>query len=168
MAKLRIAKWELKDNAESTELVANGLVRVNPNKPEYGSMMLISSIAMLTNGFMNVRNRIGFIVGRVTDLQDMIKEYNLKEGDDYSQKVGPHRIVVIEKLESEVPENQGYREKINPTTGEVLTKNGETIFWKTEVVAEGSDIQDTYIKHDVETEDAAIREFQAQGALGTK
>ena len=117
---------------------------------------------------MDVKNKVGFVVGRVADLTNMIKEYGLKEGDDFSAKVGPHRIVTIEKLESEAPANQGYREKVNPTTGEVLTKNGEAIVWKTEVVAEGSDIQDSYIKHDVETEDAAIREFQTQTAADKK
>lgn len=162
--KLKVSKWEAK---AGNELTANGLIRVNPNKPEFGSLMLISTVAALSNGFMNVKNRVGFIVGRVADLTNMIKEYGLKEGDDFSAKVGPHRIVTLEKLESEAPANQGYREKINPTTGEVLTKDGETIVWKTEVVAEGSDIQDTFIRHDVETEDAAIREFQT-GAVAEK
>jgi len=163
--KLKVSKWEEK---AGNELTANGLIRVNPNKPEFGSLMLISTVAALSNGFMNVKNKVGFIVGRVADLTNMIKEYGLKDGDDFSTKVAPHRIVTLEKLESEIPENQGFREKINPSTGEVLTKNGESIYWKTEVVAEGSDVQDTYIKHDVETEDAAVREFQTQGASATK
>jgi len=163
--KLKVSKWEEK---AGNELTANGLIRVNPNKPEFGSIMLISTVAALSNGFMNVKNKVGFIVGRVADLTGMIKEYSLRDGDDFSAKVGPHRIATLERLESEVPANQGYREKINPTTGEVLTKNGESIYWKTEVVAEGSDIQDTYIKHDVETEDAAVREFQSQETSATK
>lgn len=158
--KLKVSKWEEK---AGNELAANGLIRINPNKPEFGSLMLIAVVASLSNGFMNVKNRVGFVVGRVADLTNLVKEFGLKDGDDYSAKVGPHRIVTIEKLQSEAPENQGYREKINPSTGEVLTKNGETIVWKTEVVAEGSDIQDTYIKHDTETVDASVREFQAAG-----
>jgi hypothetical protein len=155
--KLRVAKWEAKDG---NELSANGLIRLNPNKPEFGSLMLISSTITLSGGFANRRNKVGFIVGNVEDLEAMIKEYNLREGSDYSQAVAPHRIVTQELVESEVPENRGYREKINPTTNEVLTKDGEPIYWKTEVVSEGSDIQDTLIQHDVETEDASQEEFQ--------
>ena len=121
--------------------------------------MLIAVVATLSNGFMNVKNKVGFIVGRLEDLKNLISTYDLKEGDDYSKKVAPHRIVTLEKLESEVSGQLGYREKINPTTGEVLTKDGETIMWKTEVVAEGSDIYDTFIKHDAVEADAAVEEF---------
>ena len=160
--KLKVSKWEEK---AGNKLTANGLIRINPNKPEFGSLMLISTIAALSNGFMNVKNRVGFIVGRVADLTNMVKEYGLKESDDFSAKVAPHRIVTLELLESQVQDGKGYREKINPTTGEVLTKNGENIYWKTEVVAEGSDIQDSFVSHDTELQDEAIREFQtATGA----
>lgn len=163
--KLKVSKWEVK---AGNELTANGLIRINPNKPEFGSMMLIATIAALSNGFMNVRNKVGFVVGRVADLTNMIKEYSLREGDDFSVKVAPHKIVTLELVESEVPENQGYRVKINPTTGETLTKDGEAIYWKTEVVREGADIQDTLIQHDVETEDVAIQEFQGARAAEQK
>lgn len=158
MAKLRIAKWEAK---EGNTLTANGLIRVNPNKPEFGSLMLISTSLKLSNSFANVRPKVGFIVGRVTELEGMINEYNLKAGDDFSAKVGePHKIVTLEKVESEIPENQGYRPKINPTTGEHLTKDGEPIYWKTEVVAEGSDVHDVYLQHDTDKVDQSISEFQ--------
>ena len=163
--KLTVAKWEEK---AGNQLAANGLIRINPNKPEFGSLMLIAVVASLSNGFMNVRNKVGFIVGRVTDLTALITNFSLKEGDDYSAKVAPHRIVTLEKLESEIGDELGYREKINPTTGEVLTKNGESIYWRTQVVPEGSDIIDTFVKHDalVET-DAAVSEFSgAEAARG--
>lgn len=156
--KLKVSKWEEK---AGNKLTANGLIRINPNKPEYGSMMLIASVATLSGGFMNVRNKVGFVVGKVKDLENIIQEFNLREGDDYSQKLGPHRIVTIEKVESEIKEGQGYRQKINPSTDQILTKDGEPIYWKTEVVAEGSDIHDELITHDVE-EDLAIKEFQTQ------
>lgn len=163
--KLRVSKWEAK---AGNELAANGLIRINPNKPTFGSIMLIAVVASLSNGFMNVKNKVGFIVGEVTALKALIDNFGLKEGDDYSAKVSPSRIVTLEKLESEVPENQGYRQKINPQTGEVLTKNGEAIFWKTEVVAEGSDLQDVYLTHDREpAQDAAVKEFSG-AATATK
>ena len=161
--KCLVTKWNEK---EGNELVANGLIRLNPSKPEFGSLMLMAQVITLSSGFLNKRNKVGFVVGNVEDLEAVIKEYNLKEGTDYSVAVGPHKIVTLEKVESETPENQGYREKINPTTGEILTKNGETIMWKTEVVSESSDIAETLIQHDVAGVpagiDAAVEEFQGE------
>jgi hypothetical protein len=142
-----VTKWNEK---EGNELTANGLIRINSNKPDFGSLMLMSTVVTLSNGFLNKRNKVGFIVGSIEDLEATIAEYKLREGTDYSVAVAPHRIVTLEKLESELGEELGYREKINPTTGEVLTKDGETIMWKTEVVPEGSDIVDRLIQHDVE------------------
>jgi hypothetical protein len=155
-----VTKWNEK---EGNELIANGLIRVNSNKPEFGSLMLMSTVVTLSNGFLNKRNKVGFIVGSIEDLEATIAEYKLREGSDYSVAVAPHRIVTLEKLESELGEELGYREKINPTTGEVLKKNGETIMWKTEVVPEGSDITDRLIQHDtdaVTAVDPAIADFK--------
>lgn len=155
--KLSISKWEAK---AGNELTANGLIRVNPNKREFGSLMLITVVSAISNGFLNVKNKVGFIVGRVADLENMIKAYDLREGDDFSKKVAPHRIVTLEKLESELDDTRGWKEKMNPSTGEILTKDGETIMWRTEVVPEGSDTYDSFIKHDTVTaEDEAVKEF---------
>jgi hypothetical protein len=150
--KLTVSKWK---EQEEAELSANGLIRINPNKPEFGSLMLISQVITLSSGFMNKRNKVGFVVGELADLEELIADKGIKEGTDWSVAIGPHRIVTLEKVESEVPLDKngtksGYREKINPTTEETLTKYGEVIYWKTEVVAEGSDITDEYIQHDIE------------------
>jgi hypothetical protein len=155
-----VSKWEEKDGAN--KLTANGLIRINENKPEFGSLMLISQSVSLSNGFLNKRNIVGFVTGRVEDLEEVIKSFNLKAGSDYSVAVGPTRIVTIEKLESELTDSDlGFRAKMNPQTGEMLTKDGEEIHWKTEVVAEGSDLVDTYIAHDREAAtDPAVAEFQ--------
>jgi hypothetical protein len=51
-------------------------------------------------------------------------------------------------LESDTPEDMGFREKINPSTQEFLLKNGEQIMWKTDVVPEDSKVRDTYISYD--------------------
>jgi len=150
--KLTVTKWKEQEDAE---LSADGLIRINPNKPEFGSIMLIAPVITLSNGFMNKRNKVGFVVGELEDLEGVIAEKGIKEGTDWSVAVGPHRIVTLEKVESDVPLDKngtksGYREKINPSTEETLTKYGETIYWKTEVVAEGSDIKDETIQHDLE------------------
>lgn len=151
-----VSKWEVKEGNTMTE---NGLIRINPNKPEFGSLMLISVTAVVSNGFLNKRNKVGFVVGSIDDLQGIIEEFGLKEGIDYSVAVAPHRIVTLEITESEFdnfksneahtePSESGFREKINPTTEETLaTPDGEAIWWKTEVVAEGSDVVDKYVSH---------------------
>lgn len=163
MSKLRVAKWQEK---EGNQLTSNGLIRVNSNKPEFGSLMLITSSVTITGGFANTRNKVGFITGEVEGLKQMISEYNLREGVDFSQAVAPHRIVTLEKVESEMTEaDLGYRLKINPDSGETLTKGGEDIYWKTEVVAEGSDIQDKLVQHDrTPVTDSAVREFSGQSS----
>jgi hypothetical protein len=163
--KLTVAKWEEK---EGNTLSENGLIRINTDKPEYGSLMLVAVVVTLSGSFANKRNKVGFITGAVTDLEAIIEEYGLKEGSDYSELVSPHRIVTLEKVQSDVPidkngGNSGYKEKINPETNETLTKFGEPVFWKTEVVDEGSDIQNEYILHDREpVSDEAIKEFQKE------
>jgi len=163
--KVLVSKWADKDGAN--KLDANGLIRLNDNKPEFGSLMLVTpNVISIENGFMNKRNKVAFITGRVDDLKEVIKAYGLKEGSDYSVKFGAHKIVTIEKLESQVPENQGFREKVNPQTGEVLTKNGEDIYWKTELVVENEYAMDEKIVHDktpvTATVDESIKEFQGE------
>jgi len=165
--KLQIAEWKEKDGNNLTE---DKLIRKNTEKPEYGSLMLVSNTATLTNGFVNKRSKVGFIAGTVVDLESIIDEYNLKAGADYSTHVAPHRIVTLEKLQSELTdEDMGYSEKINPSTGEILKKGGETIYMKTQVVAEGSDIKDTFVSHDTEPAiDGAAVEFTTAGKkIGT-
>lgn len=162
-----VSKWSEK---EGNELILNGLVRINPNKPEFGSLMIINSSMTVNSGFVNKRNKVGFVTGEITVLEDMVEQFRLREGVDFSKAVGPHKIVTLEILESDVPENQGYREKINPSTEDTLTKDGEAIWWKTEVVSESSDLVDTLIQHDVATAevDTATEEFTGAKAETTK
>jgi hypothetical protein len=156
--KCLVTKWNEKEGNTLTE---NKMIRINDNKPEFGSLMLISPVTELSpGGFLNKRNKVGFIVGRVEDLEATLTEFKLTDGTDFSVAVAPHRIVTLEKLESQVQENEYYREKINPSTGEILKKDGDTIMWRTEVVAEGSDIVEVKITHDRQpVADAAVAEF---------
>jgi hypothetical protein len=163
--KLTVAKWNQKEDSTYSE---DGLIRINTDKPEYGSLMLVAVVTSINNGFINKRNKVGFISGEVTQLEEIITEYNLKEGGDYSELVSPHKIVTLEKVESEVPEDKnggksGYKEKINPSTDEILSKDGEPIYWKNVIVEEGVDIENELILHDVgPTVDEAINEFQKE------
>jgi hypothetical protein len=140
-----ISKFEEK---EGNTLTADGLIRINDNKTDFGSMMLITNMPIsLTNGFSNITTRVGFITGRVDELSKMIKDHEIEAGDDFCQLAGPHTIKIVEIVKSEFtdehksrpehtdPEESGFRVKINPTTKEELCNaDGEVIYRKTEVV----------------------------------
>jgi hypothetical protein len=159
--KLNVTKWKEKPDTEYSE---DRLIRKNTLKPEYGSMMLVANEVVITNGFVNTKKKIGFISGNYDELMTMVEKHNLTEGSNFSISVSPHRIVVLEKLESELSGELGYSEKVNPSTGEILTKESEVIYRKTEVVEEGSDIVDILITHDKTAgiQDDAKGEFKTQ------
>ena len=156
-ARCIVSKWQKKDG---NTLTADDLIRVNSNKPEFGSLMLITpDVVVVTNGFANRRNKVGFITGSIEDLKAIISTYNLKEGTDYSEAVSPSFIRTVEITMSEFdqhktredhvePAESGFREKINPQSGDVLcNSDGEVIYWKTEVVAAGGDLENKLIQH---------------------
>ena len=158
---MNIKVMKLKEKPD-IDYKVDGLVRVNPNKPEYGSIMLMAVVMTVNNNFLNARNRVAFVTGELHELETMINEYGLEEGSDFNEAAGPHRIVVLEKVQSEVGEEKGYSEKINPSTGQILSKDGEVIYRKTLLVVYGSDIIDLTIDHDrdVVFEDNAVNEFE--------
>ena len=143
-----VCRWVEK---EGNLLTPDGLIRINPKKKMYGSLMLVADVPVFSGSFMNMKKKVGFIAGEVKALQKAIKFFRLQEGTDFSEAVAPHRIVTIELLESDTPENMGFRAKINPSTQELLLRDGEQIMWKTDVVPEGSHIRDTYITYNSTT-----------------
>jgi hypothetical protein len=156
--KLNVTKWKEKVDTEYSE---DGLIRKNTLKPLYGSMILTAEEITIKDGFVNSRKKIGFITGKYDELVTMITKYGLIEGTNFSVAVAPHRIVVLERVESELNGELGFTEKINPSTKQILSKDGEPIYRKTEVVEEGSDIVDILISHDKDTEvtDTGLKEF---------
>ena len=160
--KLIVTKWKEKPD---TEYAGEGLIRKDTAKPEYGSLMLTAHELTVTNGFVNNRKKIGFIAGTIEELEDIIERHNLVEGSNFSALTSPHRIVVLEKVESELNGELGYSEKKNPASGQILSKDGEVIYRKTEVVPEGSDVVDILITHDKEPDavDNAVGEFEKTG-----
>lgn len=147
MSKLIVTAFNPSDEVV---LEANGLIRVSSNNDEYGSIMVVQKQFKI-GGFMNRRINIGFITAKVEELHDMIETNGLKEGTDLSSTdLGEHKIVTIEKLESKLTEEEikSFRAKINPETEEELVKDGEQIYWKTEVVEANSEKVNIYIQHD--------------------
>lgn len=163
MSKLIIAKW---DAEKHENLLANGLVRPNPNKPEFGSIMLVERGGVkLSGGFLNITNKVGFIPGRVKDLERLVNSLNLTDQDDFNAKTGENfKIVAIEKVESDMTEDDlGFRVKVNPATTDVMQLNGEDIYRKVVVVsADNPDVKEVLIKGDGSRE-ATEEELEMQG-----
>lgn len=126
----------------------NNLLMLSSNDPEYASFMLVNTTVSIVNGFLSPKKKIGFVTGETEVLKQLLSDANVKAGTDYSSIIGDHKIITVEKLASEVEDNQGFRPKINPETKKELTKDGEVIVWKTLVVPSGSDQSDEYITHD--------------------
>lgn len=97
------------------------LVTQNPNKPSYGSVMVRQEGEIsLEGGFMNKSDRVAFIGGDYEALKSYVEQKGYKDGSEIKGKI------VIE--ESLTPFYEGQNPKINPETGEVLTKGGQPIY----------------------------------------
>lgn len=83
---------------------------------EYGTIRVDAKTVSFENGFLNTSNRVAFIRGKMTDLQSL----GLKAGDTLPG--------IIQKQEQFEPFYEGQSPKINPSTGEVILKEGREIF----------------------------------------
>ena len=105
------------------------IITINGNNPEWGFIMLRSTFMSITpNGFRNEEKRVGRYMARIEDLVKDVENFNLKEGDDFGRKVFPVKLVVKEQTE---PFYEGQEPKINPSTDEVITHNGQEIYRNT-------------------------------------
>jgi len=124
----------------------DSLIAVSPNNPEFGIIPLrYEGTKLNDSGFLTQDKRVAGVRGRVKDLEDLIRKYNLKEGDDFSEKVTPVKLIVKESTQ---PFYEGQDAKINPTTGAVMTHNGEPIYRRVIVVPEGSAEKDEFLSND--------------------
>ena len=120
--------------------VKSGVIAVNPNNSDFGSIMFSKTGFSLNNegSFLNADRRVYFMGGKVTDLEAFVAEKNLTPGCDYSKKVGVEMTLAIK--EQTIPFFEGQSQKINPSNGEELfTQDGEPIYRKVSLVVAGSD-----------------------------
>jgi len=143
MAKTIIEVPKTRENSTAHE--THGIISVNNSNPEYGSIMLRSKSIELREGWLREVSRVGRISNRVEELVKIVETYNLKEGDDFSAKVMPVKLVVKER---NTPFYDGQEPKINPTTGEVVMHNGSEIYRNTFVEPAGSDSVDEMLVSD--------------------
>lgn len=121
------------------------LVQKNENKPDFGSIMLVSISFVLSGSFLSEQKRVGFITGRMDDLSNFVAHFNLAVGDDYSTKVSKSKLIVEEAV---TPWYDGQSAKINPTTKEeLLTADGENIYRQVRLVPDLPEYVDRLIQH---------------------
>lgn len=132
----------LVDAPKADREVVNGVIAVNPNNTDYGSIQLSqTAFTVNTNGFMNQERRVGFITGEVTKLKAFVEALGLTPGCDYSKKANVDMKLVVE--ESTTPYYEGQSPKINPKTNEELvTPDGEFIYRRVVLAEEASDKSD--------------------------
>jgi hypothetical protein len=132
---------------------ANGhdsIVMISRNNPESAAIMLRSEVATVNdNGFLQVDKRVGLFKGNTEDIQKIAS--GLRDGDDFSAKVFPVKLIVKEQTEPFYP---GQEPKINPTTGEVVNHKGSPIYRSTFVVSESSTDTDLKLSNDTVSEPA--------------
>jgi len=132
------------EKSKSVTTESNGIIGVNPKKPEFGSIQLATTTRSF-GGFMNKSRTVHFLSGRVEELKELVDEFSLSVGDDFSKKVQPSRLIVKESV---TPFYDGQDAKINPTSGEVVTFQGEDIYRETALVGATSLEMDSKLSND--------------------
>lgn len=133
-----MAKVIVEAPAEGRE-VKSGVIAVNPNNPEFGSIMLSQTgFALNLQGFLNRERRVVFVPGRVEDLEAFVAEKHLTPGCDYSLKLGVPMKIAAKEQTTPFYDNQPI--KINPRSGEqIFTADGEPIYRKVFLVEESAE-----------------------------
>lgn len=123
---------------------STSVVKKSTRKPGWGSVAVMLTILTISNGIINSKKRIGFVRAQLPQL-DLLA---LQEGQDFNARMlelggKAHKIVV---KETTVPQYEGHKAKINPTTKAVMKAlDGSPIFYATEVVEDNEANQDSFI-----------------------
>lgn len=128
----------------------DGLIIPSPNNPELGAIMLRSEEdGVNESGFLQTVKKVGLFKGRVSELERIIEKKNLKEGDNFSEKFAPVKLVI---QESTTPFYEGQEHKIYgdnaERAGEPVLHNGEYVYRQTIVVSATSELQDRVLSVD--------------------
>jgi hypothetical protein len=116
----------VRTNPFTVKVVAgeNGdVIQQNPNKAEYGSIMLEQPHYSLRNGFLNARRKVGFIAGTMEELGKFSTAWQLKNGAEL-----PGKLYVVEQF---TPFYEDQQPKINPATGRAILVDGAMVYSKT-------------------------------------
>lgn len=105
----------MKNNVKVTAKEGKIFIASTKN-PEFGYFRVESSNTSMENGWIQTSTRSALIRGKMADLTKL----NLKEGQELAGKI------IIK--ESNTPSYDGQPSKINPSTGEEMTHNGNPVY----------------------------------------
>ena len=130
----------------------DSILILSKKNPDQAAIKVVGQVMIQNDqGFIQMSKRVGLIKGKTEDLRFIIHLYELKEGDDYSEKITPVKLIVKETYE---PAYEGHQEKIYPEThpkaGEPVTSQGSYVYRQTIVVSEHSTEHDELLSTDKE------------------
>lgn len=113
-------------NTHKVKVVAgeNGdILQPNSNKPEYGSVRLDQTVFTYRNGFLDRRNKVTFMAGRMEALNEFLTSSNVKAGSEL-----PGCLYTVESFS---PLYEGHQPKINPTNGRAVLVDSAMVYEQT-------------------------------------
>ena len=123
--------------------VVDGVINVNPKKPEFGFIGIRRKGIMLGN-FAKVDKSIAFISGEIATLREIVAEYKLEVGMDASEVLNV-KVVVRESFEPFYPTQEP---KINPVTKAIVTSGGKPVYRSSFIVDKDSTDKDIFLEND--------------------
>ena len=120
--------------------------------PEFSTLLIGCDTREVNNNFLSLVKRRGFFIGKTSDIEDMIKEYDLKEGSEFPLDC---KIIIQEQT---TPFYEGQQPKVNPVTGEVITSNGEVVYRQSTVVDAKDNRDDIKLPSDSTSVNNSIKE----------
>ena len=130
-----------------------------PSKnPEYSSILVGCDTLGISNGFLTRDKRRAFYTGKIIDVEDLVKEFNLKEGSDFPIE---GKIII---LESTSPFYEGQEPKKNPSNGEEITFEGALIYRQQVLVDINDPKDDVKLESDSSKVNSKINEVATQAA----
>ena len=136
---------------------ADSIILTSKN-PEYSSILVGCDTLGISNGFLTRDKRRAFYTGKTTDVEDLIKEFNLKEGSDFPVE---GKIII---LESTSPFYEGQEPKKNPSNGEEITFEGALIYRQQVLVDINDPKDDVKLESDSSKVNSKINEVATQAA----
>ena len=136
---------------------ADSIILTSKN-PEYSSILVGCDTLGISNGFLTRDKRRAFYTGKIIDVEDLVKEFNLKEGSDFPVE---GKIII---LESTSPFYEGQEPKKNPSNGEEITFEGALIYRQQVLVDINDPKDDVKLESDSSKVNSKINEVATQAA----
>lgn len=130
------------------------VITQNVNKPEFGTLRLDSENVSMSGGYLNKNRRTAFVGG------------NYEEFKSLGLRAGQVMPGLIQKQESFSPFYEGQSPKINPTTQEVIFKNGKEVYLQFEYIADSNAADSIWIDETPAEVDEATQTALAAQATG--